>query len=301
MKPDGAIRIYGVPMDLGQNRRGVDMGPSAIRYAGLQTRLERIGWTVCDGGNISVPGLEEIPGLETVEGRPAHHLSAVVRVARQVYERACRCIEMGERAVFLGGDHSISLGTVAGALQQPGRVGVLWIDAHGDFNTPAISPSGNIHGMVVSGLMGLGPAAFMVGQRPLRTDQIAMIGVRDLDPDERTALRASGIKVLTMRSIDENGMANVVHAALNTLGNVDAIHVSFDLDSIDPEYAPGVGTPVPGGLSYREAHLLMEMLADDGRVRSLDLVEVNPILDIGNRTAEVAVGMAASVFGQRIL
>jgi arginase len=295
------IRLYGVPIDLGQNRRGVDMGPSAIRYAGLQAHLERIGWTVCDGGNISAPGLEEIPDLETVDGRPAHHLSAVARVARDVFVCMRQCVDAGERAVFLGGDHSISLGTVAGALSAPGRVGVLWIDAHGDFNTPAISPSGNIHGMVVSSLMGTGPAALSVGERTLDVDQIAMIGIRDLDTDERSALRASGLKVLTMRDIDENGMANVVHAALNALGNVDRIHVSFDLDSLDPAYAPGVGTPVPGGLSYREAHLLMEMLADDGRVRTLDLVEVNPILDSGNRTAEIAVGLAASVFGQRIL
>lgn len=296
-----AIRIYGVPMDLGQNRRGVDMGPSAIRYAGLQTQLERIGWAVRDGGNISAPGVEEISERETVDGRPVHHLSAVARVAREIYARMCQSLDAGEQAVFLGGDHSIALGTVAGALCGPGRVGVLWVDAHGDFNTPAISPSGNIHGMVVSSLMGAGPAALLVGEQRLRVDQIAMIGVRDLDRDERSALRASGIKVLTMRNIDENGMANVVHAALNALGSVDAIHVSFDLDSLDPDYAPGVGTPVPGGLSYREAHLLMEMLSDDGRVRTLDLVEVNPILDSGNRTAEIAVGLAASVFGQRIL
>ncbi len=296
-----AIRIYGVPLDLGQNRRGVDMGPSAIRYAGLQTQLERIGWIVRDGGNISAPGVEEMSGQETVDGRPAHHLSAVARVAREAYARMRQSLDAGEQAVFLGGDHSISLGTVAGALCGPGRVGVLWVDAHGDFNTPAISPSGNIHGMVVSSLMGAGPAALAVGERRLRVDQIAMIGVRDLDRDERSALRASGVKVLTMRNIDENGMANVVHAALNALGSVDTIHVSFDLDSLDPDFAPGVGTPVPGGLSYREAHLLMEMLADDGRVRTLDLVEVNPILDSGNRTAEIAVGLAASVFGQRIL
>lgn len=296
-----AVRIYGVPMDLGQSRRGVDMGPSAIRYAGLQAHLERIGWTVRDGGNISAPGVEEMPGLETVDGRPAHHLTAVARVAHDIYACMCQSLAGGERVVFLGGDHSISLGTVAGALCGPGRVGVLWVDAHGDFNTPAISPSGNIHGMVVSSLMGAGPAALAVGEQQLRANQIAMIGVRDLDRDERSALRASGIKVLTMRNVDENGMANVVHAALNALGNVDTIHVSFDLDSLDPDYAPGVGTPVPGGLSFREAHLLMEMLADDGRVRTLDLVEVNPILDSGNRTAEIAVGLAASVFGQRIL
>lgn len=301
MSEGNTIRVFGVPMDLGQNRRGVDMGPSAIRYAGLQAHLERLGWTICDSGNISVPGLEEIPGHETVDGRPAHHITAIARVAHETYDCMCRCIEARERAIFLGGDHSISLGTVAGALRQPGRVGVLWVDAHGDFNTPEISPSGNVHGMVVSSLMGLGPDVLAIGERRLKVDQIAMIGVRDLDAEERAALRRSGLKVLTMRDIDENGMAQVVHAALNALGNVDFIHVSFDLDSLDPDFAPGVGTPVPGGLSYREAHLLMEMLADDGRVCSLDLVEVNPILDDANRTAEIAVGIAASVFGQRII
>ena len=295
------IRIHGVPLDLGQNRRGVDMGPSAIRYAGLQRRLADLGWVVRDCDNISVPIYEAIPGGEQVDGRPAHHLMPIASVARRLDAAMTDFIAAGEQSVFLGVDHSISLGTVAAALERLEPVGVLWVDAHGDFNTPQTSPSGNIHGMVVSALMGLGPAALRVGATLLRPDQIVMIGVRDLDAEERVALRASGIKVLTMRDIDEVGMANVVRAALTALGNVRAIHVSFDMDSLDPTVAEGVGTPVPGGLNYREAHLLMEMLADDGRVCSLDLVEVNPILDHVNRTAEVAVEMAASLFGQRIL
>lgn len=288
-------------MDLGQNRRGVDMGPSAIRYAGLQARLERLGWQVRDGGNLPVPVKEEVNADETNAGYRAYHLSAIAQVAEQAYRAILSSIEADEYAIFLGGDHSIALGSVAGALCRSERVGVIWVDAHGDFNNPQSSPSGNIHGMVVRSLMGQGPESLLVGARPLRVDRLVMIGVRDLDSQERVDLRASGITVFTMRAIDENGMADVMRAALRALGNVDTIHLSFDLDSLDPSIAPGVGTPVAGGLNYREAHLLMEILADDGRVRSLDLVEVNPILDSQNRTAEAAVGLAASLFGQRIL
>jgi arginase len=235
------------------------------------------------------------------DDHPAYHLAAIARVAEEIYAHVRNSIEANERVICLGGDHSMSIGSVAGALYSSDRVGVIWVDAHGDFNTPQTSPSGNIHGMVVRSLMGQGPASLAIGERQLQVEQIVMIGIRDLDPLERLDLRASGMKVLTMRDIDENGMAAVMRAALNTLGNVDTIHVSFDMDSLDPAIAPGVGTPVAGGLSYREAHLLMEMLADDGRVKSLDLVEVNPILDISNQTAQVAVEMAASLFGQRIL
>ncbi len=295
------VRILGVPMDLGQNRRGVDMGPSAIRYAGLQARLERLGWQVRDGGNIPVPVKEEVRADETNEGYRAYHLSAIAQVAQYAYDAMLNTIENDEYAIFLGGDHSISLGSAAGALSRSEQVGVIWVDAHGDFNNPQSSPSGNIHGMVVRSLIGQGPDSLLVTDRTLPADRIVMIGVRDLDSQERIDLRGSGIRVFTMRDIDEHGMADVVRAALRGLGNVDSIHLSFDMDSLDPAIAPGVGTPVAGGLNYREAHLLMEMLADDGRVRSLDLVEVNPILDSQNRTAEAAVGLAASLFGQRIL
>jgi arginase len=178
-------------------------------------------------------------------------------------------------------------------------VGVLWIDAHGDFNTPKTTPSGNVHGMVVTSLMGRGPIT--IGERRLEPSRLVMIGIRDLDDQEKVNLGQSGVKVLTMREIDENGMANAVRTALDALGDVSALHVSLDMDALDPQVASGVGTPVPGGLTYREAHLLMEMLADDGRVRSLDIVEVNPILDVRNRTAEVAVELVASLFGERIL
>lgn len=301
MTDANTVRIYGVPMDLGQQRRGVDMGPSAIRYAGLNKRLKSLGWQVHDYGNISVPVTEEIPKDETVEGYPAHHVSAITRVAQATYEAMLECVEAGAHAIFLGGDHSISLGSVAGALCRDDEVGVLWIDAHGDYNTPATSPSGNVHGMVVGGLSKIGPQSLLVGPRSLRPDRIVMIGVRDLDIEERIALRESGIKVMTMRDIDERGVADVMRETLSLMGDVSSIHVSFDMDSLDPTEAPGVGTPVPGGLSYREAHLLLEMLADDGRVRSMDIVEVNPILDNANKTAQAAVALAASLFGQRIL
>lgn len=293
------VRICGVPMDLGQRRRGVDMGPSAIRYAGLQKRLERLGLQVYDGGNISVPVMEEVP--DTPDEERAHHASAIAEACQDVYDCMLEAVKADESVIFLGGDHSIALGTVSATLCRADRVGVIWVDAHGDFNTPETTPSGNVHGMVVSSLMGLGPGILAIGERRLRADQIVMIGTRDLDPGERVALRGSGIKVMTMRDVDENGMADVVRAAMRVLGNVEAIHVSFDMDSLDPSLAPGVGTPVPGGLTYREAHLLLEMLADDGRVRSMDIVEVNPILDRSNRTAQEAVELAASLFGQRII
>jgi arginase len=276
------------------------MGPSSIRYAGLQRRLERLGYKVCDGGNVNAPLFEEIAEREhTPDEGLAHNVESITRVCQVVYEHMKQSVAANETVIFLGGDHSIAIGTVAAAIERPERVGVLWIDAHGDFNTPQTTPSGNVHGMVIASLMGMGPVT--VGERRLTTRQIAMIGTRDLDSAEKTALGHSGIKVLTMRDIDENGMANAVRAALGALGAVDALHISIDMDALDPQVARGVGTPVPGGLTYREAHLLMEILADDGRVRSLDIVEVNPILDMGNRTAEIAVELVASLFGQRIL
>ena len=294
------IRILGVPMDLGQKRRGVDMGPSAIRYAGLQARLERLGYTVCDSGNIAVPGMEEIAQGEHGDER-AYNAAPIARVCESTYAAAMRAFDTGDTVIFLGGDHSMSLGSVAAALDRPIRTGVIWVDAHGDFNTPDTTPSGNVHGMVVAALMGRCPPPLQVGATRLQPELTAMVGIRDLDAAEKVALSDSGIFVHTMRDIDEEGMADVVQDVLRQFRGVDAIHVSLDMDSLDPSAAGGVGTPVPGGLTYREAHLIMEMLADDGRVRSLDVVEINPILDTGNRTAEVAVELVASLFGQRIL
>ncbi len=305
-KPQRIIRIYGVPMDLGQARRGVDMGPSAIRYAGLQTRLERLGYQVHDGGNIAVPLAEQLEEIafhdDPVIGH-AHYLPQVAQACQQVFVTMDACTGENEHVIFLGGDHSISIGTVA-SVARCQEVGVLWIDAHGDINTPHTTPSGNIHGMSVAVLLGYGPTQLTdIGGAGAKLDpeQVAMIGVRDLDPGERERIAECGVTVHTMREVDEHGIARIAQQALRQFEPVSRIHISLDLDSLDPTVAPGVGTPVPGGLSYREAHLLMEVLADSGKVCSLDIVEVNPILDTRNQTAEVAVELAAGLFGQRIL
>jgi arginase len=298
------VRIFGVPMDLGQNRRGVDMGPSAIRYAGLQDRLRRLGYEPHDGGNIEAPQMEQMEHPyhgDRAHGR-AHHLPQVAQICRRVYEKTSACLQADERVIFLGGDHSISIGTVA-AVAERWEVGLLWVDAHADMNTPFTSPSGNIHGMALAALLGDDPQELAaIGQNPtIRAEQVAIVGLRDLDPQERERVLASGIAAHTMREIDEQGMAKIAHRILDRFANVDHIHISLDMDSLDPDIAPGVGTPVPGGCSYREMHLLMEILADSGKVRSLDIVEVNPILDVQNRTANLAVEFMAGLFGQRIL
>lgn len=293
------IRIFGVPMDLGQQRRGVDMGPSAVRYAGLHERLHQLGYTVCDSGNLEVAQVEQI----APQNSNARYLKEVAQVCQHIYENIVQSREAHERVIFLGGDHSISIGTVAGvARNEP--IGLLWIDAHADINTPETSPSGNIHGMSVGVLLGDGPPELtQIGHTgpKLRPEQIVMIGLRDLDPPERERLRSSGIMVFTTRQIDELGMAAVLRMALERLRGFRRLHVSLDLDGLDPDVAPGVGTPVPGGLTYREAHLLMEILADSEKVRSMDIVEINPILDHQNVTAQIAVELAASLFGKRIL
>ena len=287
-----------MPMDLGQNRRGVDMGPSAVRYAGLQARLGQLGHAVFDEGNVSVPNPEE----EVAEGT-ARRLESVAKACQNIYTIACKCISRNETAVFLGGDHSISIGTVA-ASAQAGTTGLIWIDAHGDFNTPETSPSGNIHGMPVAVLVGDGEDDLVNVGYPgakLSPSNIVQIGIRDLDPEERQRLAQSGVNVFTMRHIDELSMAAVARQTLDHLRDVDRIHVSLDMDGLDPSEAPGVGTPVPGGLTYREAHLLMEILGDSGQVHSLDVVEINPILDLGNKTAELAIELVTSLLGQRIM
>ena len=292
------IHILGVPMDLGQNRRGVDTGPSAVRYAHLQTRLEELGHTVLDEGNVAAPNPEE----HVAEGT-GRRLRAVTAVCQTLFERACAWRDAGDFAIFLGGDHSISIGSIAAAAQD-GPIGVIWIDAHSDFNTPDTSPSGNIHGMPMAVLTGEGPEPLVNVGIPgpkIKSSQVVQIGIRNLDALERDRLLRSGMHVFTMRHVDELGMAVVARQALDRLRHLPRIHVSLDMDSLDPAEAPGVGTPVPGGLTYREAHLLMEILGDSGRVESLDIVEINPILDKMNKTAELAVELAASLLGQRIL
>jgi arginase len=246
------IAIHGVPMDIGQMRRGVDMGASAIRYAGLQTRLQNLGWHVTDMGNISVPDTSSQPHDDIPN---AHNSTAVAAIAQQAYIAMQRTISHNQIAIFLGGDHSCAIGTLAGSITRPERTGIVWVDAHADFNTPSTSPSGSIHGMVVSSVMGMCPAPLQIGTTRLMPDQIVMIAIRDLDREERMALRQSGITVYTMRDIDEHGIAVIMRKTLEQFANVEAIHVSFDMDSLDPTVAPGVGTPVSGGLSIREAHL----------------------------------------------
>lgn len=288
----------GIPMDLGQSRRGVDMGPSAIRYAGLSKRLEDLGYIEESRGNVSIPNREVLPP----EGGLAY-LPAALDACRHIYEAARQAAARGNVALFLGGDHSIALGTIGGiSAEEP--VGVLWIDAHGDLNTPDTSPSGNLHGMPLAALLGHGhPDMIHLGHpgAKLETRDVVLLGVRDLDPGERDLIRDLDLCVYSMRQIDERGLATVAAEALERLSHRSRLHVSLDMDSVDPREAPGVGTPVPGGLSYREAHLLMELCAESGRVASADVVEINPILDQANQTAIIACGLIASLLGQAIL
>ncbi|HXW01328.1 MAG TPA: arginase, partial [Anaerolineae bacterium] len=291
------ISIIGVPMDLGQSRRGVDMGPSALHYAGLDDRLVRLGYEVKDYGNIDLPIRDTLPR----EGGLAF-LPAVVHACEAMYQVGQTAIEAGYLPLFIGGDHSIAVGTIGG-VTHPGPSGLLWIDAHGDFNTPASSPTGNLHGMPLAALLGLGAPELVNLGRPgpkMAPSEVILIGVRDLDPTEKILLKESEIKIYTMREIDERGMAAVATEALDRLSHLPRLHVSLDMDSLDPSEAPGVGTPVPGGLTYREAHLLMEIIADCACVGSIDVVEINPILDQRNHTAKIALELLASLLGQSI-
>ena len=288
-------------MDLGQDRRGVDMGPSAIRYARLEDSLAELGYKVTDLGNAGVPIPEVVSSGESVR-----HLEAVRRVCAEVAERAAAVVADGLFPIFLGGDHSISVGTVSGVGEASAgaRTGVIWLDAHADFNTPETSPSGNIHGMPLATLIGRGhPDLVEIGGPgpSVRPEDVVLIGLRSVDLEERNLLREAGAKVYTMKEIDAHGVARVVRRALKDLSHVDRVHLSFDLDALDPEVAPGVGTPVRGGLTYREAHLVMELINEAGIVASLDVVEVNPILDVKNGTATLAVELVESLMGRRII
>jgi arginase len=288
-------------MDLGQGRRGVDMGPSAIRYARLEDALTELGYGVTDLGNAGVP----IP--EVVQNREeARHLEAVRSVCKEVAGRAEAVVSDGLFPIFLGGDHSISIGTVSGAARASAgaRTGVIWLDAHADFNIPETSPSGNIHGMPLATLTGRGhPSLVEIGGPgpSVRAEDVVLIGLRSVDLEERNLLREAGVRTYTMKEIDAYGAARVVRQAIKALSHVDRVHLSFDLDVLDPEIAPGVGTPVRGGLTYREAHLVMELINEAGIVTSLDVVEVNPILDVRNGTATLAVELVESLMGRRII
>ncbi|AWN23877.1 arginase [Deinococcus irradiatisoli] len=292
------ISILGIPMDLGAGRRGVDMGPSALRNANLDAALRALGHQVRDLGDVPVRVPET---LNKYQDQGLVFLEEILSACTGAYERL-RDLDANTFPIALGGDHSVSMGTVPGAARGR-RSGVVWVDAHADFNTPGSSESGNIHGMPVAHLTGLGDARLssIAGDWHARPEDIVMIGLRSVDPRERELVAEAGIKTYTMKDVDQLGMTRIAQETLERLGHLERLHVSFDADALDPVVCPGVGTPVPGGLSYREGHLLMELFAESGRVTSLDLVEVNPILDVRNQTAEVMVGMAASLLGQRIL
>jgi len=305
-RPTRRIRIIGVPLDMGASRRGVDMGPSAMRVAGLAPRLEALGHQVTDGGNIRV----EIAETQTSGNESARYLNEIAETCARTAESVMKTLEEGMTPLLLGGDHSLAAGSVSGAAEfyrrRNQKIGVLWIDAHSDINTPESSPSGNVHGMPLAALLGLGPEPLgkIFGYAPkIAAENTVLIGVRDIDAAERENIRRAGVAhVYTMRDIDERGMRTVMEEAVRAAGQGTAgYHVSLDMDWIDPEDAPGVGTPVRGGATYREAHLAMEILADDGRLLSFEIVEVNPILDEHNRTADLAVELACSAFGKKIL
>jgi arginase len=295
------VSILGVPMDLGADRRGVDMGPSAIRYAGLAAKLTALGHEIEDLGSITVPD----PAASSVGEAHLKYLDAVVAVSAATADQVAGCLERGRFPVALGGDHSIALGTVSGVARVHRPIGVIWFDAHGDFNTVATTPSGNIHGMILAALAGQGDARLVdAGVRgpAVEPGHIAIVGVRDLDTGEKQLLRETGVQVYTMSDIDRRGMDAVAREAIERVTEGGAgLYVSFDVDVVDPGEAPGVGTPVHGGVTYREAHLAMEVVAESGKLIALDVVEVNPILDSENRTAILAAELVLSALGKSIL
>lgn len=288
-------------MDLGADRRGVDMGPSAIRYAHLQQRLEENGIIVEDRGNIEVA----TPESRKIKDVKLKYLHEIVESSERTAAAVIDALESGFTPLVLGGDHSIALGTVMGASRVLKKVGLIWIDAHGDFNTHRTTPSGNIHGMALAANVGIGNKDLVNigGFSPkVLPENTVLIGARAIDRDEKRLIRESGIKVFTMNEIDRYGMEHVIRTAVKFAGEGTAgIHLSFDMDVLDPMVAPGVGTPVRGGITYREAALAMEILAECGLIKSLEFVEVNPILDRGNETAKVAVGLIAAALGEEIL
>jgi arginase len=294
------VAIIGATLDLGQERRGVDMGPSAIRYAGLGERLAALGIASQDRGNVFTHVRET---MEPGDGS-ARFLTEIRETCERIAEQVRNAAENGMTPLVLGGDHSVALGTIGGLASIHGPGGVLWFDAHSDLNTPETTPSGNVHGMPVAAALGRAGVGFESNSWPLPAlslEHVALIGVRSIDPGEREAIRESGVAVYTISDIDRRGVEPVLKEALDRVSGAPFVHVSVDLDLIDPVVAPGVGSPVKGGLSYREAHLAMELVAEGGLLSSLELVEVNPILDHENATAKLAVDLAASALGARIL
>lgn len=299
------IRILGVPLDLGQERRGVDMGPSAVRAAGLNGELKKLGHLVEDAGNISV----KIPETQPFGDQRAKYLNEIAETCQEVAHRVYQTLEAGYFPLSLGGDHSIAIGTISGVSKfyrdRSRAIGCIWIDAHADINTPETSPSGNVHGMPFATLLGHGPEILtnIFGYSPkTRARNCVLVGARNLDAGERRSVREAGVTVFTMRDVDEHGMRSVMQKSLAIATRRTAgFALSFDMDVVDPDEAPGVGTPVRGGITYREAHLAMEMIADSGKMVALELVEINPIIDVLNKTAILGVELAASALGKKIL
>lgn len=299
------VHIIGVPLDLGGGRRGVDMGPSAVRIAGLGERLAAMGCVVTDRGDLLTP----IPETQVARDATKRYIKDIAKVCQRVYQQTWQSLTDGALPIVIGGDHSLAAGSVGAsadfAIEHGGKLGVLWIDAHGDMNTPASTTSGNVHGMPLAALVGTEPAELSsIGRHSpkVQAEHVVLIGIRNLDEAEKKQIRAAKVHVFTMKDIDRHGIAVVMKRALKiaTTGTT-GLHVSFDLDACDPSIAPGVGTPVKGGLDYREAHMVMEMIADSGRMTALDLVEVNPILDSQNQTATLATELALSALGMEIL
>ncbi len=293
------VAVIGAALDLGQGRRGVDMGPSAMRYAGLEERLTSLGFEVRDQGNVETA----VPEATALQDERARFLPEIKRTCERIAAKVVEVVGTGATPLVLGGDHSVALGTLGGLASAHGPGGVLWIDAHSDINTPETSPSGNVHGMALGAALGLGGDAFASDAWPLPAldpKRVALLGVRQLDDGERRLLREAGVRVFTMSEIDRIGVERAVREALDRVAGPNFVHVSLDLDALDPEIAPGVGTPVRGGLTYREAHLALELVAESGLAGSLEVVEVNPILDRENTTALTAVELVASALGKKI-
>ncbi len=294
------IDVIGVPIDLGADRRGVDMGPSAIRYAHLQARLEELGYSVRDEGNIEVP----IAEMCSITDARLKYLDCIIPVSRRISGAVSTSLRGGHFPLVLGGDHSLAVGSVRGAARQR-KIGVLWVDAHADFNTPQTTPSGNIHGMPLAALCGMGePRLVQLWDEPcpvVDPQRVAVIGARDLDPGEKANLQEAGVMVQSMEQIDREGLVGVMEKALqHILQDTEGLYLSFDVDSLDPRHAPGVGTPVAAGLTQREAHLICEMVAESGKLLGMDMVEVNPILDVQNQTAHLAMELILTALGKRI-
>jgi arginase len=299
------IAVIGAPLDLGAGRRGVDMGPSAIRVANLNGRLAALGYEVDDQGNVDVKQAESVPS----GAANARYLPEIALSCRRLADMVSKAAAAGSLPLVLGGDHSVAIGTVSGIARhyrkQRKAIGLIWVDAHADMNTPKTSPSGNIHGMPLACIIGLGPRPLthLYNYAPkIDPHNVVLVGIRDVDQLERPHVKKSGVHAFTMRDIDERGLRSIMEEAIEIASaGTEGYHLSFDMDAVDPQFAPGVGTPVRGGITYREAHLAMEIVNDSQRMTSMEIVEVNPVIDEVNRTAELAVELATSALGKRIL